>query len=144
MATAFDLPADDFEAPDEPWFIEARDADPRDEFARQSAFVNWMAKHAPGVDVVAVPNAGKSSSWQRLQRWKEGARAGALDLVVTWTPTRTSDRGVFFPEFKDGEKGPTRKQRDRLNRYFRMGHGCGVFRTAEVLVDHLRAAGCPI
>lgn len=144
MATAFDFPADDFDEPDEPWFVEPKDKDARGEFARQQAFVSWIAKNAPAVDVVAIPNAGRASDWERVRRWQEGARGGALDLVVVWAPTRAGDRGIFFPEFKDGQKGPTRQQRDRLNRYFRMGHGCGVFRTAEVLVDHLRAAGCPL
>lgn len=142
MASAFDF--DHLEqGADEPWFMQAMDNDPADEFDRQRAFVNWMEKHAKGVDVVAIPNAGRGTDWERRRRWAEGARRGALDLVVTWCPTRPGDRGVFFPEFKDGRKGPDRDQRDRLNRYFRMGHGCGVYRTKEVLIEHLRAAGCP-
>lgn len=144
MASAFDFPADDLNRPDEPWFIQAKDNDPAGEFARQQAFVNFIEKHAPGVDVFAVPNASRGSDWERIRRWKEGARRGALDLVVTWQPTRPGDRGVFFPEFKDGTKGPDKDQRARLNRYFRMGHGCGVYRTKEVLLEHLRRAGAPV
>lgn len=143
MATAFDFPADDFDQPDEPWFMEAKDNDPASEFQRQRAFVTWMEKHAKGVDVIAVPNAGRGTDWERRRRWNEGARAGALDLVVAWRPTRAGDRGVFFPEFKDGKGGPSKDQRDRLNLYSRMGHGCGVYRTAAVLIEHLRRAGAP-
>jgi len=138
------FPADDFDRPDEPWFIEPKDKLPGTELQRQKTFIDIMAALAPSVDIVAIPNAGKSTDWERIQRWKEGARRGALDLVVTWEPTCQGDRGVCFPEFKDGQKMPSRAQRDRLNRYFRMGHACGVFRTAEALIAYLRDRGCPI
>jgi hypothetical protein len=127
---------------DEPWFIEAKDADPRDEFARQVAFLSMMATIAPAVDCLAIPNAGKGSDWERLRRWREGARAGALDLQMTWKPSATT-RGIFFAEFKDGEKPPTKGQRDRLNLYYRQGHSCGVYRRPETLIAHLRDAGAP-
>ena len=79
--TAFDyLPDDNLDAPDLPWFIEARDKDPRDEFARQSAFVNFMRKHSAAI-VYAVPNGGRLSEWQRIRRWREGVVAGALWLA---------------------------------------------------------------
>lgn len=129
---------------DEPWFIEPKDRNPAPELDRQKTFLAMLARLGPACDAVAIPNAGKSTDWERIQRWKEGARAGALDLVVTWAPTRPDDRGVFFPEFKDGQKMPTPAQRDRLNRYFRMGHHCGVYRNPETLIEHLRAAGAPI
>lgn len=137
MATAFDLPADDFDAPDENWFIEPKDKDPRDEFARQSAFVNFMRKHSSAI-VYAVPNGARLSTWQKLRRWREGAVAGALDLEIKWAPGR-----CFVAEFKDGRGMPDRDQRDMLNRLYRAGVPCGVYRTAEVLVEHLRALGCP-
>lgn len=123
---------------DEPWFIEAKDSNPASELQRQMTFLALLAKLGPQCDVVAIPNAGKATDWERIQRWKEGARAGALDLVVTWAG------GVFFAEFKDGKKMPTPAQRDRLNTYFRQGHGCGVFRKPETLIAHLRTAGAPI
>jgi hypothetical protein len=132
------------ELEDEPWFIEPKDRNPAPELDRQKTFLAMLARLGPACDAVAIPNAGKSTDWERVQRWKEGARAGALDLVGTWAPTRPDDRGVFFPEFKDGKKMPTPAQRDRLNRYFRMGHRCGVYRKPETLIEHLRAAGAPI
>jgi hypothetical protein len=143
MASAF---IDDFPAEDEtdlPWFIEAKDKDPRDELKRQTLFLSRLHNQAPAVDAIAIPNAGRGSDWERLRRWKEGARAGALDLLLTWAPTRPGDRGVFFAEMKDGQKMPTREQRDRLNLYYRQGHGCGVFRKPDTLLAHLRAAGAP-
>jgi hypothetical protein len=137
----FQFPADDFDRPDEPWFIEAKDSDPRDEFARQSAFVNHMRKHSPAI-VYAVPNGGRLSPWQKIRRWREGAVDGALDLEIKWLPTK-GERGLFVAEFKDGRKVPDKAQRVMLNGLFRAGVPCGVYRNAETLVAHLRAAGCP-
>lgn len=131
------FPADDFDEPDAAWFIEPKDKGPRSELQRQTAFLSLMHTMAPSVDVLAIPNAGKSTDWERIQRWKEGARRGALDLIITW------NRGVFFAEFKDGQKMPSKDQRARLNRYFRMGHHCGVYRKPETLIEHLRSIGAP-
>jgi hypothetical protein len=128
---------------DEPWFIEAKDRDPTPEFNRQILFLGRLKTLAPAVTAIAIPNAGKGSDWERIRRWREGACAGALDLLITWAPTRPGDRGVFFAEFKNGEKPPTRVQRDRLNEHYRQGHGCGVYRNADTLLNHLRAAGAP-
>lgn len=139
MASAFaDIPEDPFDAPDEPWFIEPKDRGPADEFARQSRFVAYMRKHARGVMVWAVPNGGKSTDWQRLRKQKEGVVAGVPDLIILW------NRGEFFPEFKDGQKMPTRDQRGVLNSLYRQHRRCGVYRRPETLVAHLRAAGCPV
>ncbi|WP_010339908.1 hypothetical protein [Sphingobium yanoikuyae] len=128
---------------DEPWFIEPKDRDPEPELKRQMAFLSMLARLGPACDAVAIPNAGKATDWERVQRWKEGARAGALDLLITWS-VDLPGHGVFLAEFKDGKKMPTPAQRDRLNRYYRQGHGCGVFRKPETLIAHLRAAGAPI
>lgn len=140
MATAFD----DLEAEaDEPWFIEARDKDGASEIQRQALFLSRLKILAPAVDALAIPNAGKSTDWERLQRHREGARRGALDLMITWKPTLPADRGVFLAEFKSGTGMPSKDQRERLNRYFRMGHHCGVYRKPDTLLAHLRAAGAP-
>lgn len=137
-----DFPEDDFDRPDEPWFKEAPDKDPRDEFARQSAFVNALRKQAPAVIIYAVPNGGRLSDWQKIRRWREGAVDGALDLEIKWKPTG-GERGLFVAEFKDGRKGPDKAQRDMLNRLYRAGVPCGVYRQPETLLEHLRAAGAP-
>ncbi|API58083.1 hypothetical protein BSL82_01210 [Tardibacter chloracetimidivorans] len=128
---------------DEPWFIEPKDRLTSSEIQRQQSFIAQMARIAPAVDIVAIPNAGRASDWERIQRWREGARAGALDLVITWAAHHDSDRGVFFAEFKDGQKMPSTQQRERLNRLYRMGHKCGVYRTPETLMKHLMHAGAP-
>ena len=95
------------------------------------------------MDAIAIPNAGKSSEWERIRRWREGARAGALDLLLTWTPTKPGDRGVFFAEFKDGTKEPKPAQIERLNLLYRQGHRCGVYRNSMTLLLHLQEAGAP-
>lgn len=140
MSTAFDHLEDDG---DEPWFCEESDDDPMPELNRQMLFLSRLKVLAPAVEAVAIPNAGKRSDWERIQRWKEGARAGMLDLDITWKPTRHDDRGFFSAEFKDGKKPPTRQQRDRLNLLYRQGHGCGVYRNPDTLLRHLREAGAP-
>lgn len=128
---------------DEPWFIEAKDSNPASELQRQMTFLSMMAQLGPACDVLAIPNAGKASDWERIQRWKEGARAGALDLLITWH-VNLPGHGVFLAEMKNGKSMPTPAQRDRLNRYYRQGHGCGVYRKPETLIAHLRDAGAPI
>lgn len=137
MASAFDnLEATDA---DEPWHRDPTDNDLRPEFKRQSAFLAKVRKLCPAVDVVAIPNAGKSTHYERIQRWREGARAGALDLQCTWGPPAT----IAFLEFKNGKDDPDKNQRERLNRYFRMGHHCGVFRNEHSAIDFLRRCGAP-
>jgi hypothetical protein len=125
------------DAADEPWFIEPKDKDPASEIKRQLLFLSRLKILAPAVDALAIPNAGKSTDWQRIQRWREGARRGALDLVITWKTD------VFFAEFKDGDGMPSKDQRERLNRYYRMGHKCGVYRNPDTLLEHLRGLGAP-
>lgn len=137
MNPALNFPADDFDTPDEPWFCEARDKDPRDEHDRQARFVAFMRKNAPSALVAAFGNGGKLTEWQKVRRWKEGVLAGMNDLVVIW------NRGAFFAEFKDGREMPRRDQRDVLNQLYRMGWRCGVYRRPETLIGHLREAGCP-
>jgi hypothetical protein len=128
---------------DEPWFIEAKDDDPTSEFDRQTLFLSRLKILAPAVDALAIPNAGKSTDWERIRRFREGARRGALDLKLTWKPSKPGDRGVFFAELKAGRTMPTKDQCERLNRYYRMGHKCGVYRRPDTLLAHLREAGAP-
>lgn len=123
---------------DEPWHCDPKDKDPRSELQRQVALLRDARIVCPSVDFLAIPNAGRASDWERIQRWKEGARAGALDLVATWP-----NAGIAFLEMKDGRKIPTPQQVDRLNLLYRQGHHCGVFRQERSALDFLRRCGAP-
>lgn len=125
------------------FYIEPKDRDKRSEFARQRAFLAYMGRNAPAVIVYAVPNAGRSSDWERLRRHAEGATRGALDLELKWRRATPEAQDCFVAEFKNGTAMPTPAQRDMLNRLHRAGHLCGVYRRPETLVAVLRAAGCP-
>lgn len=127
---------------DKPWHIDAKDADPRDEVARQLSALGRARIICPAVDIVAIPNAGRRSRWEANARRREGMKAGALDWVVTWRP-RSGDRGVAYVEWKDGKSMPDANQRDRLNLLFDWGHHVGVFRREDSLFAWLRAIGAP-
>lgn len=120
------------------WWIDPKDADPRDEITRQSAFIRDAKILCPAVDIVAIPNAAKRSQWAARKAKREGMVAGALDMFCTW-----HCGGVAFLEFKDGTKMPDANQRDRLNLYTRQGHLCGVFRQETSALEFLRRHGAP-
>jgi hypothetical protein len=125
-----------------PWHCDPRDADPRDEGARQLAALRKARIICPAVDIVAIPNAARRTRWEVQQRKKEGMKAGALDWVVTWRP-RPGDRGVAFVEWKDGKDVPDPNQRDRLNMLFDRGFHVGVFRREDSFLAWLRGLGAP-
>lgn len=133
-----------FDALDEPlkpvarFFIEPKDSDPADEFARQSAFVKHMRKKCPQCLVAAVPNGSKDSDWSRMRKAAEGAYKGFADLTVWW------NHGAFIPEFKNGTKMPDDAQIECLNRLHDMGWRVGVYRNANTLLTHLLEAGAPV
>lgn len=123
---------------DEPWHIDPKDKDPRSETQRCQSAMRKARIICPGVDIVAIPNAGRRTRWEVAQRQREGMRAGALDWKLTW-----SNRGVAFVEWKNGTDMPDANQRDRLNLYTRQGHHCGVFRQEASFFDWLRGIGAP-
>lgn len=131
------------ESPNVTWHIDPKDKDPRPEEARQMAFLRDAKILCPCVDIIAVPNGAKRSRWAANKARREGMKAGALDLVCTWAPTRPGDRGVAFPEFKNGCEMPDANQVDRLDMLTRMGHNCGVFRQERSALEWLRACGAP-
>lgn len=126
------------EAQDEAWHIDPRDDDPRDELARQSAFLRDARLLCPKVFLMAVPNAAKRSQWAAGKAKREGMVTGALDLIATWP-----GGGIAFIEFKGAKSQPTPAQRDILNRYIRQGHHAGVFRQERSALAWLRDCGAP-
>jgi hypothetical protein len=133
-AHLLDFPAEDQDAE---WFLEPRDKDPASEAIRQRSFLAALKKQAPAITAFHVPNGGKQSDWARVNGWRLGTTAGALDLVIFW------NRGVMFAEFKDGAGMPSVQQREMLNRLTRAGLRCGVYRSAGCLLGHLREMGAP-
>lgn len=120
------------------WWIDPKDADPRPEEKRQLGFLRAAKMLCPGVDIFAVPNAGKRTQWAAMKAKREGMKAGALDLVCTWPRG-----GVAFLEWKDGTSMPDANQRERLNLYMRQNHHCGVFRQEESALRFLQRCGAP-
>jgi hypothetical protein len=130
---------DDLEdGPDAPWHVDPKDSDPATEEHRQRVFLRDVAKVAPSLIVWAVPNAGKRTSWEVGKAKREGMVSGALDLTIAW------NHGVAFIEFKAGSTAPTANQRIMLNRLYRAGHHCGVFRTSTSLIGWLKDRGAPV
>lgn len=125
------------------WHLDPRDKDPRNEELRQIAVLRQAHMLCPAVDFVAIPNAGKRSLWEAKKRQREGMKRGALDLVATWEPCGPDDRGVAFIEMKDGQELPDVDQRERLDRYVRQGHQCGVFRQEASVMLWLYNLGAP-
>ena len=120
------------------WHIDATDRDPRSEAKRCQAALRMARIICPGVDIVAVPNAGRRSQWEVNQRHREGMKAGALDWVLTWHGC-----GIAFAEWKNGTDMPDANQRDRLNMLTRFGHHCGVFRQEDSFFRWLRRLDAP-
>jgi hypothetical protein len=119
------------------WWIDPKDADPRSEERRQTAFLRDARMLCPAVDIFAVPNGGRRTQWEANKAKREGLKAGALDLVCTWTA------GVAFIEFKNGTAMPDANQRDRLNLLMRQHHHCGVFRQERSAIMFLHRVGAP-
>lgn len=113
-------------------------ADPdKTEVKIQAAMLARLKNVAPGIYAFAVPNGGKRSDWEHLQRWREGARKGASDLVLVW-PKVTA-----FVEVKNAKGSLSPDQIAFLNRMQRMGHPAGCFRSADTLEEWLRDKGAP-
>lgn len=121
------------------YFVEPKDNDPASELSRQSLFIKAMSyTDSKKVDVIAVPNGSKRTPWQQIQAKREGMKAGASDLIVTW------DGGIVFAEFKDGQAMPRKEQHKWLNQKVIWGFNTGVFRTAAGLILFLHRNGAPL
>jgi len=114
--------------------VDPRNAqDDRDELAIQTLFRNRMRMLAPAVMLVAVPNAGKRTAWERRQRAKEGMVAGFPDLIAL------HDGRTALLEFKRGDGALSTVQIETLNRLVRLGFPVAVFRQADTAVEWLQS-----
>jgi hypothetical protein len=100
-------------------------------------FRSRMRIMAPGVCLVAVPNAAKRSQWAAQRAKREGMATGFPDLMAL-APGK-----VAFLEFKTAKGKLSEAQGEWLDRLHGMGFPCGVFRDAGSAVEFLRAEGFP-
>jgi hypothetical protein len=112
--------------------------DPRDargeksEAVTQSRFRSQMRKAAPGVMLVAIPNAGKRTAWETKQRANEGMIPGFPDMLAFY------DGRAAGLEFKSSTGTLSDNQIATLNRLVALDIPVGVFRSAETAIEWLR------
>jgi hypothetical protein len=115
-----------------PYFTEPPHKGTASEADIQAAFLAQMRLLAPGVFVLGVPNAGKRTRWEAMQRKREGMVAGFPDVIAMF------DGGVCCLEFKSGKGVLSKPQAATLDRLVSIGIQVGVFRSAETAVEFLR------
>lgn len=116
-----------------PFHVDPRNTQgPTDELVTQTTFRRRMRMEAPGVMLVAVPNAGKRTAWERRQRAAEGLTPGFPDMMALF------DKTALFLEFKSGTGALSNVQIDCLNRLAAQGFAVGVFRSADTATDWVR------
>lgn len=116
-----------------PFHVDPRNAaQEADEMAIQVAFRRKVRLDAPGIKLVAIPNAGRRSAWEQIKRAKEGLTAGFPDMQAL------HGGRIAFLEFKSGTGALSTAQIDQMNWLVRNGFTVGVFRSADTAVDWLR------
>ena len=120
-------------------------ADPGDELAIQVRLRSRMRMLAPGVRLVATPNAGKRTAWAAMKAKAEGLSKGFPDLNVIWSNGQGVNAvpGIAFLELKDRNGSLSAEQIDWLNFLHQAGFPCGCFRSVDTAIAFLRAAGAP-
>lgn len=121
----------------------------RSEHAEQAAVIRW----ALGMEAVfpvlallyAVPNAAKRTKRERVQKLREGLRAGVPDLVLPCA--RGGYYGLYLELKRERGPGVRASQRGWLTALAAEGYCCAVARGADaaqaVLVAYLTGADLP-
>jgi hypothetical protein len=115
-----------------PYFIEPRHNGPESEAQIQAAFLAQMAKLAPRIMVLGIPNAGKRTRWEAMQRKREGMVTGFPDLVLFY------DGGVMALEMKSGKGVLSKPQAAALDRLVSIGIQVAVMRSADTAIEFVR------
>ena len=116
-----------------PFHVDKRDAsNDNDEATIQARFRSRMRTLAPQVFLVAVPNAGKRTAWERRARAREGMVPGFPDMLAMF------DGRTAALEFKSGTGSLSNVQIDTLNRLCAQDFPVGVFRSPETAIDWLQ------
>ena len=115
-----------------PFHVDKRNAkDTRDEATIQARFRGRMKIVAPQVFLVAVPNAGKRTAWERRARAREGLVPGFPDMLAMF------DGRTAALEFKSGTGSLSDQQIDTLNKLAAQDFPVGVFRSEDTAVEWL-------
>ena len=115
-----------------PFHVDPRNAkDDRDEGSIQALFRRRMKMVAPQVILVAVPNAGKRTAWEKRQRAREGLVPGFPDMLAMF------DGRTAALEFKSGIGSLSDQQIDTLNRLAAQDFPVGVFRSPDTAIEWL-------
>lgn len=104
----------------------------------QTLFRSRARIECPAVHIVAVPNAGRRSEWERLQRKREGMSAGFPDCLCFWHWAK-----VAAIEFKRLGGRLTTNQAEWIARLNGIGIPAIVAYTAEEALAFLRERGAP-
>lgn len=108
-----------------------------DEHKLQVAVLGRLARVAPDIRVIAVPNAGKRSAYSAHRAKAEGLAKGFPDIHPIWAG------GSAYIELK-AKANLSPEQHVWLNRLHAMGHPCAVLRSPDSVVAFLRSLGAPI
>lgn len=104
----------------------------------QASFKAQLRYIAPGVRMVAIPNAAKRGFAAQRQARKEGLAAGVPDALFLW------DGGHCFIEFKSAKGTLSENQREWIEWLYRSGHRTAVCRSVEEAIAFLFACGAPV
>lgn len=113
-------------------------ADAGDEYSIQTRLRARCKIVAPGIKLVAIPNAAKRSYGTAMRNKAEGMSAGFPDLEALW------DGGHAYLEMKQRTGSLEPAQVDWLNWLHRNGHRCGMFRSVDTAMAFLRDCGAPV
>lgn len=111
---------------------------PLSEIEIQTLFRSRMRIMAPGVSIVAIPNASKRTRWAAQRAKREGLAKGFVDLIALAPGGK-----VAFLEMKAAKGRLSESQSEWQDRLTGMGFPCGVFRDADSAVEFLRSHGFP-
>lgn len=122
------------------------------ELARQKAFVGFMRKTQPHIEVHAIPNAGKRGFKAQAQAKAEGLKSGVLDLFIGWDIGLASPSApvtcawIDFKGFdKNGRPGRlSANQIEWANAMHRKGFPVACFFTVKAALEWLASLGAPI
>jgi hypothetical protein len=120
-------------------------SDEGDELSIQVRLKSRLRILAPGVRVVATPNAGKRTAWAAMKAKAEGMAAGWPDLTILWSNGAGVNPvpGIAFLEMKARDGALSVPQIDTLNFLHNAGFHCGCFRSVDSAIEFLRQAGAP-